>query len=100
MTSGNGAGPVSVDAAIAVSVRAAVEEALEPLRARLAEPEPLVWTVPQVARVLQVSTFTVAQMLDRGVLPELDDVGRRRLIPRVAVERLVAAASSTDDLAQ
>lgn len=94
MTSGNTAGEGSIEAAIAASVQAAVDAALAPLHARLAEPEPLVWTVPQVAAVLQVSTRTVTHLIDTGQLPQLDVDCRRRLIPRAAVERLVATAAN------
>lgn len=81
----------SVDAAIAATVQAAVDAALAPLHARLAEPAPLVYTTQEAAKALGVSRNVIARWCNEGVLPTMPHTDRR-LIPRLAVERLVTEA--------
>jgi len=85
---------VSLDAAIAAIVRAAVEDAVRPLTLRLSEMEaavraapPVEWlTVAQAATMLTVRPATVRAWLDRGLLTAH---GTRRAL-RVARRELVA----------
>jgi excisionase family DNA binding protein len=81
----------SVDAAIQQAVQAAVDVALAPLMARIAEPVPLVYTTQEAATALGVSRNVIARWCNEGVLPTMPHTDRR-LIPRAAVERLVAEA--------
>ena len=83
-----------IDDVIAASVQKAVDKAMAPVVERLAEPAPLVWTTGQTAAALGCSARTVARLVDRGVLPTLPHMGTLRLIPRTAVERLVASADT------
>jgi excisionase family DNA binding protein len=71
-------------------VAAGVEAALRPYLRRLADPECLTYTAPQAAVVLGTSATTVRRLVDQGVLPVVPHMGDRRLIPRAAVEALVA----------
>ena len=80
---------MSLDDAIERAVIAAVEKALGPHLRRLADPEPLVYSVPECARVLATSTNTVRRLVDEGVLPTVPHMGQRVVIPRAAVLRLV-----------
>lgn len=57
------------------------------------EPAPaerLTYSVTEAAHLLGLSEATVYGLLDRGAIPELPRLSRRRLIPRWAVEALVA----------
>lgn len=84
---------MSLDELIEERVAAGVERALRPWLRRLADPEPLVWTVPQVAKVLATSPDTVRRLIADGVLPTVPHIPRV-LVPRAAVEQLVAEASA------
>ena len=81
--------PGSIDDRIAQAVVQSIEALLGPYLARLLEPEPIVYTVSQVAAMLQVSTDTVGRLVKRGVLPRVPHLDGKVLIPRVAVDRLV-----------
>jgi excisionase family DNA binding protein len=83
---------VSLEAAIEKVVSGAVERALAPYLRRLADPEPLVYSVPETAHVLRTSTTTVRRLIDEGVLPTVPHMGQRLVVPRQAVVRLVNAA--------
>ena len=84
----------SIDEAIAAAVQESVDKAMAPIVERMGEPAPLVWTTGQAAAALGCSTQTVARLVDRGVLPRVPHMGTLRLIPRAAVERLVASADT------
>ena len=71
---------------------AALDEYLAPFVARLTEPEPLVYSIPQAAKVLGTSQHTVRRLVNEGHLVLVPHMGERRLIPRAAVETLVAEA--------
>jgi excisionase family DNA binding protein len=59
--------------------------------------ESLVVSVPEAAALLGVSEGLIYQLLDKGVLPELPRWSRRRLIPRRAVDDIIALALSGYD---
>jgi excisionase family DNA binding protein len=59
--------------------------------------ESLVVSVPEAAALLGVSEGLIYQLLDRGLLPELPRWSRRRLIPRRAVDDVIARAMSGYD---
>ena len=82
---------MSLDAAIQAVVVDAVQEALAPYLRRLADPEPLVYSVREAAHVLSTSTNTVRRLVEDGVLPIVPHMGQRIVIPRIAVVRLVEA---------
>lgn len=82
---------VTIEDQIKAAVERAVERVLGPYLARLCQPEPAVYTVAQVAVVLQVSDDTVARLVKRGALPRVPHLDGKVLIPRAAVERLVGA---------
>lgn len=48
----------------------------------------LVLTIPEAAKILRVSPSLVRELLHRGELPCLR-LGRRMLVPRRALERLI-----------
>ncbi len=81
-------------ATIEDQIEAAVERALErvlgPYLAKLCEPEPAVYTVAQATVVMQVSEDTISRLVKRGVLPRVPHLDGKVLIPRGAVEKLVA----------
>jgi len=76
---------------IRTEVRTAVDEALAPYTARLADPEPLTYTIPRAAVVIGTSPTTVRRLVGAGHLPLVPHMGERRLIPRLAVEGFVHA---------
>ena len=55
------------------------------------EEEPLVVSVPRAARMLGISRAAAYELAHRGELPVLR-LGRRILVPRVGLERLIARA--------
>ena len=85
----------SIEACIEDAVERAVERFLGPYLRRICEPEPAVYTVAQTAVVLQVSEDTIARLVRRGVLHRVPHVGGKVLIPRAAVDELVAGVPST-----
>ena len=85
---------MSLDAAIQAVVVDAIEAALAPYLRRLADPEPLVYSVREAAHVLSTSTTTVRRLIDEGVLPVVPHMGQRIVVPRGAVVRLVESAET------
>jgi excisionase family DNA binding protein len=85
----------SIEARIEDAVERAVERLLGPYLRRICEPEPAVYTVAQAAVVLQVSEDTVARLVRRGVLHRVPYVGGKVLIPRAAVNQLLAGLPSS-----
>ena len=73
-----------------------IERLLAPYLAELLKPQPLVYTANQAAAVLEVSADTVGRLVKRGLLPRVPHVDGKLLIPRVAVERFVNDASSSE----
>ncbi len=57
------------------------------------ELERIVYTVTEVAEILRISRPTAFQGVERGEIPHIR-VGRRILIPKAALEKLLAAAGS------
>lgn len=55
--------------------------------------ERLTYTIPEVAELLGVSTWLAYRMAGDGRLPTLPS-GRRRVVPKVALERLLADPSA------
>ena len=90
---------MSLDQRICDVVEAAVERKVGRYLSRLADPEPLVYSVRETAEVLRTSTKTVRRLLSEGVLPTVPHMGQRILIPRKAVQCLVdsAAADGADE---
>lgn len=75
-------------------VAAGVEKALAPYLRRLVDPECLTYTIPQAAKVIGTSPQTVRRAVDAGHLPLVPHMQGRRLIPRRAVEDLIAAGDA------
>jgi excisionase family DNA binding protein len=88
---------VSLEDAIERVVTTAVEKAFAPYLRRLADPEPLVYSVPETAHVLRTSTNTVRRLIEDGALPTVPHMGQRVLIPRSAVVRLVESGQTESD---
>ena len=55
---------------------------------RRAPDEPTVYTVCEVARILRLGKISVYQAIEKGEIPCIR-IGRRILIPRYALERLL-----------
>jgi excisionase family DNA binding protein len=55
----------------------------------------LTWTVPEAARLLGISKDTAYEAAHRGELP-VKVIGRRMLIPRMALLRLLDGAHEAD----
>jgi excisionase family DNA binding protein len=85
----------SIEQLLEEAVYRAVHRLLAPYLSRLAEPEPLVYTVSQAAAVLQVSPDTVTRLVRRGVLERVPHVDGKQLIPRASIDRLVAGTDGT-----
>ena len=86
---------MSLDDAIQALIADAVRQSLSPFLRRLADPEPLVYSVREAAHVLSTSTSTIRRLVDAGVLPIVPHMGQRIVIPRAAVMRLVDSAERT-----
>jgi len=86
---------VSLDDVIQALIADAVRQSLSPFLRRLADPEPLVYSVREAAHVLSTSTSTIRRLVDEGVLPIVPHMGQRIVIPRAAVMRLVDSAQRT-----
>lgn len=54
----------------------------------LAAIEPVVYTVPETAHLLRVSDQLVYELINRGALPAIE-LGRRRMVPRRAIDLLI-----------
>ena len=74
------------------AVERAVLRVISPLLERRNTPAPIVYTVAQAADALQVSQDTISRMVRRGDLPRVPHVGGKVLIPRRALDQLVASA--------
>ena len=83
---------MSLDDVIQALIADAVRQSLSPFLRRLADPEPLVYSVREAAHVLSTSTSTIRRLVDEGVLPIVPHMGQRIVIPRAAVMRLVDSA--------
>ena len=57
---------------------------------RLNSIEPVVYTAAQASEALQVSEDTIGRMVRRGVLPRVPHIDGKVLIPRRALDALVA----------
>lgn len=80
---------MTLEELIAAAVSKAVGEYLAPYTARLADPEPLTYTIPQASVVIGTSPTTVRKLVADGHLPLVPHMGERRLIPRLAVEAFI-----------
>jgi excisionase family DNA binding protein len=89
--------PASIEEHIEAAVARAVARLLGPYLKRLSVLEPMVFTVGQVAELMQVSEDTVGRMVKRGVLPRVPHLGGKILIPRRAVERLASGTDQPDE---
>jgi excisionase family DNA binding protein len=63
--------------------------------ARLATDDRLTWTVPEAARLLGISKDTAYEAARRGELP-VKVIGRRMLVPRAALLRLLDGAHEVE----
>jgi excisionase family DNA binding protein len=88
---------MSLDEVIQAVVVEAIQQSLASYLRRLADPEPLVYSVREAAYVLSTSTNTVRRLVDEGVLPIVPHMGQRVIIPRTAVVRLVEAGAALLD---
>ena len=57
---------MSLDDAIQAIIAEAVQQTLAPYLRRLADPEPLVYSVREAAHVLSTSSTTVRRLIDEG----------------------------------
>jgi excisionase family DNA binding protein len=89
--------PTGSACSIQAVVVEAIQQSLAPYLRRLADPEPLVYSVREAAYVLSTSTNTVRRLVDEGVLPIVPHMGQRVIIPRKAVVRLVEAGAALPD---
>lgn len=64
-------------------------------RESLAADQRLTWTVPEAARLLGISTDSAYEAAHRGELP-VRVIGRRLLIPRAALLRLLDGPHAPD----
>jgi excisionase family DNA binding protein len=62
---------------------------------RLATDDRLTWTVPEAARLLGISKDTAYEAARRGELP-VKVIGRRMLVPRAALLRLLDGAHEVE----
>lgn len=51
-----------------------------------------VLSIAEAAELLGVGQTTIRDLLNRGALPEVPRIGKRRLIPRAAIDRLIQQA--------
>jgi excisionase family DNA binding protein len=58
--------------------------------------EKLTLTVPEAARLIGISRMTAYVAVREGTIPSIR-IGRRVLVPRAALDRLLAAASAVRD---
>jgi excisionase family DNA binding protein len=65
----------------------------------LAADQRLTWTVPEVARLLGISKDSAYEAAHRGELP-VRLIGRRMLVPRAALLRLLDGSHTTEQLQQ
>lgn len=88
----------SLEEQIRQAVADGVGEYLDRYTRRLADPEPLTYTIPEAAVVIGTSDTTVRKLVNAGRLPLVPHMGERRLIPRIAVEAFVHAGMNPADL--
>ncbi len=55
--------------------------------------EPLVYSVPEAGRLLSLSRATAYSLCAQGIIPTIR-LGRRLVVPKVAIERMLAEAGS------
>ena len=65
----------------------------------LAADQRLTWTVPEVARLLGISKDSVYEAAHRGELP-VRVIGRRMLVPRTALMRLLDGSHAPEQTQQ
>ena len=58
--------------------------------------EPLTYSVEEVGKLLGISRNSAFEAVHQGTIPSLR-VGRRLLVPKAALERMLARAEHTDD---
>jgi excisionase family DNA binding protein len=58
---------------------------------------PTVLTVVEVAKILRIGRLTAYQAIERGEVPSIR-IGRRILIPRMALEQLLTTKQKDDTL--
>lgn len=56
------------------------------------EPLPLALSAGEVARLLSCSERHVYRLIENGELPIVPHMGARKVVPRIAVERLIEQA--------
>lgn len=55
--------------------------------------EKLVYSVPEVGRLLSLSRATSYMLANQGIIPTIR-LGRRLVVPKIAIERMLAEAGS------
>jgi excisionase family DNA binding protein len=65
----------------------------------LAADQRLTWTVPEVARLLGISKDSAYEAAHRGELP-VQVIGRRMLVPRAALLRLLDGSHTAEQVQQ
>lgn len=80
----------SLDDLLTAKVVAAVEKALAPYADRLADPEPLTYTIPEAAKRVGVSRDTFHRWVKRGLIPLVPHLDGHQRVARVALERFLA----------
>ena len=58
--------------------------------------ELLVYSVPEAGRLLSLSRATAYALASQGVLPTIR-LGRRLVVPKIAIERMLAEAGSNPE---
>jgi hypothetical protein len=79
---------VSLDEAIEEAVVKAVQAAFAPYLQRLADPDPLVYSIKEAAQVLATSPTTIDRLIDDGILALVPHMGQRKLILSLDLPRL------------
>lgn len=86
----SGETPLSLDDILTAKVVAAVEQALAPYADRLADPEPLTYTIPEAAKRVGVSRDTFNRWVRRGLIPLVPHIEGHQRVSRVRLERFLA----------
>lgn len=55
--------------------------------------ESLVYSVPEAGRLLSLSRATAYMLANRGILPTIR-LGRRLVVPKIAIERMLSEAGN------
>jgi excisionase family DNA binding protein len=58
---------------------------------------PTVFTVDEVARILRIGRISAYQAIERGDVPSIR-IGRRILIPRMALEQMLSRPELSDSI--